>query len=80
VTRTVIALSRGHVDRALFMNPLAAVACVAGLLYLLYAAAVLAFRLPRFRPTVTAIGARRLRIATVTVLALNWAWLIATGR
>lgn len=80
VTRTVIALSRGDVGRALFMNPLAALACVAALLYLLYAAAVLALRLPRLRPTVTASGARWLRITTVAAIALNWIWLIATGR
>jgi hypothetical protein len=80
LTRTVIALSRGDVDRAVFMNPLAALLCGAGLIYLLYAAIVLALRLPRFRPTVTATGARRLRIAAFTALAVNWAWLIATGR
>ena len=80
VTRTVIALSRGDLERALFLKPLAAVGCALGLLYLVYAAAVLAFRLPRFRPTVSARGARGLRIATVTALAANWAWLIATGR
>jgi hypothetical protein len=80
VTRTVIALSRGDLDGALFLNPLAAIAGGAALLYLLYAAAVLALRLPRFRPTVSAIGARRLRVAAVAVLGLNWVWLIATGR
>ncbi len=80
VTRTVIALSRGDLDRALFMNPLAAIACGAALLYLVYAAAVLAFRLPRFRPTVSVAGARWWRVATVAVLAINWLWLIATGR
>jgi len=80
VTRTVIALSRGDVDRALLMNPLAAVACGIGLLYLLYAAAVLALRLPRLRPTVSPVGARRIRIGTVAAIATNWIWLIATGR
>jgi hypothetical protein len=80
VTRTVIALSRGDLSRGLFMNPLAALACGAGLLYLLYAAIVLALRLPRLRPTITATGARRLRIAVCAVLAINWVWLIATGR
>jgi hypothetical protein len=80
VTRTVIALSRGDVDRALFLNPLAAIACGLAVLYLLYAAVVLALRLPRFRPTVSALGARRLRFAAVAVLAVNWIWLIATGR
>jgi uncharacterized protein DUF2752 len=80
ITRTVIALSHGDLARGLFMNPLAALACGAGLLYLLYAAAVLAFRLPRFRPTVSALGARYLRIATFVALAINWVWLIATGR
>ena len=80
LTRTIIALSRGDVDRALFLNPLATIACAAGLLYLLYAAAVLALRLPRLRPTVSAAGARRLRIGAVAVIATNWLWLIATGR
>lgn len=80
LTRTIIALSRGQVDRAFFLNPLAAVACGVGLLYLVYAAAVLALRLPRLRPVVTVAGARRVRYATVAVLAINWAWLIATGR
>jgi hypothetical protein len=80
VTRTVIALSRGDLDRALFMNPLAAIACGAALLYLIYAAAVLALRLPRFRPTVSVADARWLRVATVALLAINWLWLIATGR
>ena len=80
VTRTIIALSRGDVARAMFLNPLAAIACAFGLLYLLYAAAVLALRLPRFRPTVSAAGARRVRIGAVAVLVTNWIWLIATGR
>ena len=80
VTRTVIALSRLDVGRALFMNPLAAIAGVAGLLYLLYAAAVLVLRLPRLRPTVSDVDARRIRIAAVATLAINWIWLIGTGR
>ena len=80
LTRTIIALSRGDVDRALFMNPLAAIACGFGLLYLLYAAAVLALRLPRFRPTVSPAGARRVRIGAVAAITTNWLWLIATGR
>jgi hypothetical protein len=80
VTRAVIALSRLDVGRALYMNPLAAVACVAGLIYLFYAAAVLALRLPRLRPAVSDVDARRLRILTVVTLAINWIWLIGTGR
>jgi hypothetical protein len=80
VTRTVIALSRGQIDRALFLNPLATVACGFGILYLLYAAAVLALKLPRLRPVVGPVAARRLRYATMATLAINWAWLIATGR
>jgi len=80
VTRTIIALSRGDVDRAMFMNPLAAILCAGGVLYLLYAAVVLALRLPRFRPTVSAAGARRVRIGAIAVIATNWIWLIATGR
>jgi hypothetical protein len=80
ITRTVIALSRGDVERGLFMNPLAAIGCAAGLLYLLYAAAVLALRLPRLRPSLSPVDRRRLRIGAVAALAINWVWLIATGR
>jgi hypothetical protein len=80
VTRTIIALSRGDLSHALFMNPLAAIACGAGLLYLLYAGAVLALALPRLRPAVTSTDARRLRLVAWSALAVNWIWLIATGR
>jgi hypothetical protein len=80
VTRTVIALSRLDVSRAVYMNPLAAVACVAGLIYLLYAATVLALRLPRLRPCVSERDAWRLRVLVVAALAINWGWLIGTGR
>jgi hypothetical protein len=80
VTRTVIALSRFDVGRAFYLNPLAAVACVAGLVYLLYAATVLGLRLPRLRPRVSEIDAWRLRVLVVTVVTINWIWLIGTGR
>jgi hypothetical protein len=80
LTRTVIALSRGDLGRAFFMNPLAAIAAVAALIYLVYAAAVLALRLPRLRPLVTPMDARILRVAALTLVAVNWAWLIVTGR
>jgi hypothetical protein len=80
LTRAVIALSRGDLGRALSMNPLAAVAGVAAIGYLVYAAAVLVLRLPRLRPLVTPLDARILRIAAVTLVAGNWLWLIATGR
>ena len=80
LTRTIISLSRGNVEHAAFMNPLATILCAAGLVYLVYAAVVLALRLPRFRPTVSAAGARRVRITAVTAIAINWFWLIFTGR
>jgi hypothetical protein len=80
LTRAVIALSRGDVGRALWMNPLAAVAGIAALAYLAYAAAVLVLRLPRLRPVVTPLDARVLRVTAVTLFALNWAWLVFTGR
>lgn len=80
VTRAVIALSRGQLGQGLFMNPLAAIACGAALLYFVYAAAVLALRLPRLRPVLTPAGGRALRVATVAAIAINWVWLIATGR
>jgi Protein of unknown function (DUF2752) len=80
VTRAVIALSRGQIAHGLFMNPLAAIACGAALVYLVYAAAVLALRLPRLRPVLSPAGGRALRAATVAAIAINWMWLIATGR
>jgi hypothetical protein len=80
LTRTIIALSRGNVERAAFMNPLATILCFAGLAYLVYAAIVLALRLPRFRPTLSTAGARRVRIAAIATITINWLWLIATGR
>jgi hypothetical protein len=80
ITRTIIALSRGDVDRALFFNPLVAIAAGFCLIYLLYAATVLALRLPRFRPALSPAGVRRVRLAAIAILAINWAWLIATGR
>ena len=80
MTRTVLALSRGQLAHGFFMNPLAAIACIAALVYLVYAAAVLALRLPRLRPVLSPAGGRALRVATVAVIAVNWAWLIATGR
>lgn len=80
VTRMVIALSRGQITQGVFLNPLAALAAGAALIYLVYAAAVLVFRLPRLRPIVTPAGARAIRVASVAALAVNWAWLIATGR
>ena len=80
VTRMVIALSRGQIAHGLFLNPLATVAAGVALMYLIYAAAVLAFRLPRLRPLVTPAGARAIRVVSVAAIAINWAWLIATGR
>jgi len=80
VTRTIIALSRGRLALGLFMNPLAAIACGSALLYLVYAAVVLALRLPRLRPILTPAGGRALRYTTIAAIAVNWVWLIATGR
>ena len=78
LTRTIIALSRGDLDRALFINPLAAIACGAGLLYLLYAArswrcGCRASGRQCPRPARDACGSPRSRPR------LNWLWLIATG-
>ncbi len=80
LTRATRQLLHGNVAGAFHFNPLGV--CVAGALVLfdIYAAVVLALRLPRLRfDDISPVAARRIRIATVSVILINWAWLIAAG-
>lgn len=79
-TRAVLQLVRGNVGAAFMFNPLMTVIALGVAAYCIYAAAVLALGLPRFRVAgVSARSAMCLRLATVTVVAANWWWVLAHG-
>jgi hypothetical protein len=75
----VLALLHGRVGEALAWNPLVFTGLAALALLNLYAAAVLAARLPRVRLSLTGGEARLLRWACVLLLAANWAYEIHHG-
>jgi hypothetical protein len=75
-TRALRQFIHGNLPGALHFNPLAVCAFIALLLYDAYAAAVLALRLPRLRiESIAPRTARRLRIALLGAVAINWLWL-----
>lgn len=77
-TRCAIALAHGDLLSALMWNPLATIALIGLALFDLYALMVLVLRLPRFRIVDwTAREKSAVRIVAVTVLLLNWAFLLA---
>ncbi len=79
-TRCVRFVFRGALVPAFLVNPLAFTAFVGIALFDLYAAAVLALRLPRWRlepVPVRVSGALRLGCAGLVVG--NWLWLLSTG-
>jgi hypothetical protein len=77
VTRALRQLTHGNLMGALHFNPLIVCAAGAMLIYDAYAAAVLALQLPRLRvEQVAPQTARRLRIAVLSAIAINWLWLI----
>jgi hypothetical protein len=79
-TRCVRFLLAGDFGAAFRMNPLAFLAFGGVALYDAYAATVLALRLPRFRPRpVLPRTGNFIRIAVVTMIVVNWAWLIWSG-
>ena len=78
-TRCVLALLHGRLGEALAWNPLVFTGIAALALLNLYAAAVLAARLPRVRLSLTGCEARILRWACVVLLAANWAYEIQHG-
>ena len=79
-TRCVRFSLGGDFGAAFAINPLAFCALIAMALYDIYAAAVLALRLPRLRggdwPAWAGKGAR---IAAIATIAANWAWLLWRG-
>jgi hypothetical protein len=79
-TRACLALARGDLAAAWVFNPLLVFAGTGALVYLVYAAIVLAARLPRCRLLITATERTALRVAALAVVAANWAYLITSGR
>ena len=77
-TRCAIAFAHGNFAHALTWNPLASIALAAVFLFDLYAAVVLAARLPRLRIIEWTRGEQRCaRIFVIGLLLLNWAYLLA---
>jgi hypothetical protein len=63
------------------MNPLVFVSFASMIVYDIYAAIVLLFRLPRLRVSeVPAWLGFSSRVGVATVFALNWTWLIVSRR
>ncbi len=76
-TRSVKNLLAGHVGAAFAWNPLVFLSLAGAGVFMIYAAAVTAFRMPRLRVVeITASEARALRLAIVLALAANWIYLI----
>ena len=77
-TRCAIAFLRGDFLSALRWNPLAFVAFCALIAFDLYAAIVVVGRLPRLRMVDwTAAEKSAVRIVAISLLALNWIYLLA---
>ena len=79
-TRGVRFALGGDFGAAFAINPLAFCAFVALALYDVYAATVLALRLPRLRlDAVPPWFGKKARIAVAAIIAGNWAWLFWRG-
>ncbi len=79
-TRCVRFALGGNFPAALAINPLFFATLGAMALYDLYAATVLALRLPRLRAdTLPAWAGKAARFTAVGAIAVNWAWLIWRG-
>lgn len=77
-TRCAIAFLHGDFLSALRWNPLAFVAFCALIAFDLYAAIVLVGRMPRLRIVAWTVAEKnRARIAMLSLLALNWLYLLA---
>ena len=75
-TRAVRALRDADLLSAMQWNPLVTVGFALTALYLVYAAVVILFRLPRFRPRSTsARGKLAIRISLIALVLVNWAYL-----
>lgn len=79
-TRCVRFAFGGDFSAAFWINPLAFCAFGAMALFDAYAATVLALRLPRLRAGVRpAWVGKAARAAALTIIAVNWAWLLRRG-
>ena len=76
-TRCAIALGHGHVFQALHWNPLALAGICGVIVFDLYAAVVLAARLPRLRLTDwTRTEKNVVRFSVIALIAVNWIYLL----
>ncbi len=79
-TRCVRFALGGDFGAAFAINPLAFLSLTALALYDLYAATVLALRLPRLRlDAAPAWVGKSARLAAIAALVANWAWLVWRG-
>jgi hypothetical protein len=77
-TRCAISLGRGHFSQAWHWNPLALVAMCGVVLFDVYAAIVLALRLPRLRVVAWTRSEKNVvRGIVVALIGFNWIYLLA---
>jgi hypothetical protein len=79
-TRAVKALGHGAVLAALRWNPMVAIAALAAIPVLAYAAYVVLFRSQRLRLAFAPADQRLLRVAAWIAILANWAFLVIDGR
>jgi len=72
----VLALLHGNVREAMGWNPLVFAGIVLLILMNVYAATVLAGKLPRVRFSLNEMDGRFIRAAAAILFAMNWAWVI----
>ena len=77
-TRAIGALVSGDYRTALLWNPLAIFGMLAAAVIWVYSAIVCVARWPRFRPQLSRGTSRVLRFGIVTVIVLNWIYLLCT--
>ena len=80
MTRSVIAFFHGHFFAALKWNPLVFAFLCGMTTFDLYAFATLAMRAPRLRITFGQTEKKYARMIVITVLALNWIYLLSHWR
>ncbi len=79
LTRALMALAHGDVRAALVVQPLATVAALLAVAYLPWAAGVVWGGWRPLRISASGVVGRRVRVALVVVVVLNWAYLIRVG-
>ena len=73
-TRCVMAVLHGHIGQALGWNPMVFAGLALLALFNVYAAAVLLGQLPRLRISLNGWEGNVVRVASVVVIAANWAY------